>query len=138
LSFPHGWFSQKIQEYEVGNILYYLNSEESLPIIFVGDFNATQGSVTYDSVTRAGYESGHYVIHKREPIVSHLNHQKQAVCTDYIFSKLPEESNLRLNVLNAELLPSGISDNVWPESFTISDHRPLLVDFVFQIKPQNP
>ena len=57
-----------------------------IPIFLAGDFNGNHDNVT-EVLNHAGFLSTYFMVNQREPGVTHLNHRKQEVATDFIFMK---------------------------------------------------
>lgn len=117
--------SNHIQKDEAENICTIIKKDLiGFPVILCGDLNADEDSPVYQIIKLQGYISTHAQIHQREPKVSHKNHLKEDVLADYILYRNPS-SGTTIKPLEVSLLPENDCDSVWPNSFTISDHRPI-------------
>ena len=122
-------FARGIQEKEIGNLIGKLNTFQDRPIILCGDFNAEEDSVVYNIMKLGGYVSAFANVHNHEPAVTHRTHRNEDVLADYILYKNVSDTIPQVKATDSFLLPIEATDEVWLESFDISDHRPLVASF---------
>eukprot|EP00795_Rhopilema_esculentum_P006200 gene6200-11605_t len=94
---------------------------KDIPVFLAGDFNGSPSGPIYKFFSEHGFRSSYFNYHGREPLITHLDHNSSVLAVDYIFYRMPEE--LQCKVDDAYLVPRDRSDTEWPSDFTASDHR---------------
>lgn len=103
------------------------NNVEHVPVLLAGDFNGCPEDSVYSHVIESGFVSSFKTVHNREPGVTHRVYNGEEILVDYIFYKNSSPSCLVPK--QSTVLPAEYSDEVWPEEFTLSDHRMIMTDF---------
>jgi hypothetical protein len=106
-----------------------------------GDFNAN-GVEEKDNVCRLlgsqGWTSSFTQVHGNGAGVTHLTHRNEQLAVDFICQQhIPATldtstsapSYIHYQPTSAVVVPETVSHATWPASFTVSDHRPVLVTF---------
>eukprot|EP00730_Choanoeca_flexa_P014546 TRINITY_DN6399_c0_g1_i2.p1 TRINITY_DN6399_c0_g1~~TRINITY_DN6399_c0_g1_i2.p1 ORF type:complete len:310 (+),score=32.35 TRINITY_DN6399_c0_g1_i2:72-1001(+) len=127
LNFPHREAEEPVREGQARELLTAVASfgQGIENVLLMGDFNGTLDSSPCQIIQNDGYASSYGLVHAHEPHVTHRNHLGEQVGVDFIFTK----GLARYQPWAATVLPEHASDEAWPQGFTLSDHRPVLVDF---------
>lgn len=129
LTFPHHEFDYKLRFDQIRNFSAFLGKvQEGAPearMILCGDFNCCSIPAkdnVYRHLIGTGLRSTYYEMFGKEPGVTHLTHNNESHCVDFIFV------DNKMNVRKSFLCPSHLGDEKWTPEFTLSDHRPLVSD----------
>eukprot|EP00045_Choanoeca_perplexa_P003705 m.32747 g.32747 ORF g.32747 m.32747 type:complete len:310 (+) comp12183_c0_seq1:33-962(+) len=129
LNFPHSEADEPVRQLQTQQLMEaiadFQQQQQVDNVMLLGDFNGRLDSQPCQFVQQQGYASGYGLVHTQEPHVTHRNHLGEQVSVDFIFTnKLPG-----FTPWAATVLPEHASDEAWPQGFTLSDHRPVVVDF---------
>ncbi|EDO42100.1 predicted protein [Nematostella vectensis] len=113
----------------VSGIDKFLKQKElhSIPVILTGDFNSPETNPVYQFVKGSGFASSYKVVNGREAGVTHKDHRGRELSVDYIFYR--NSGSCAISPKSSIMLPQQYNDQVWPEEFTISDHRMIMTEF---------
>lgn len=136
LTFPHNAFDRRLRLTQIKKFVEMINEYQTkndllnkCSIILCGDFNAAcEDDPVYQFLGKQ-FQSSYFIVHRREPKVTHLTHRNEQLGVDFIFY----QSNV-LRPISSELIPHGCNEQMWNDTsgWTLSDHRGVLSKF--QIK----
>lgn len=154
LTFPHGLYDNVQRGKQIRTLTTSIdkyieqNSLTGIATFIVGDMNVDgdcNDDCVYQHLLATGYLSSYHKVHGQEPGVTHLTHRGTQLAVDYImYRQLPPDSTvsntshiLPVEPVNSIVLPEGTSNQVWPQHFKLSDHRPLLTTFAVCLQHDN-
>jgi len=134
LTFPHHSFDYKLRADQIRNFTTFLYGVHAkiapeAHLILCGDFNlCTRPEMdnVYRHLSGLGLRSAYCEAVGREPGVTHLTHADESHCVDFVFF------GKGMVVKKSYLHPSQLSDEKWSPEFTLSDHRPVVAEFVME------
>ena len=156
LSFPHNQRHVKIQFQQGEHLLEAIDlllaenpALKRWPIMLLGDWNAESTSPLFERLEAQGFRSTYRLLHAgAEPSVTHHAHNDRHFNPDSIWIRNPTHSASDLDAAQskstvcgmitpycAALLPVCLSSDQWPEpeDWSLSDHRPLRVQFTYSL-----
>eukprot|EP00484_Ammonia_sp_Unknown_P007085 CAMPEP_0197058152 /NCGR_PEP_ID=MMETSP1384-20130603/104733_1 /TAXON_ID=29189 /ORGANISM="Ammonia sp." /LENGTH=341 /DNA_ID=CAMNT_0042492807 /DNA_START=121 /DNA_END=1146 /DNA_ORIENTATION=+ len=114
-------------------------SKQSSVTILAGDFNCEIDEHESKQCIKDGYQSSFHVVNphmKGKKIVSHINHESQAVFVDHIFfqknANAEKEHSFSVKPVQSYLYPEQMKVDTWCDEWTLSDHRPVVTTFQLQ------
>ena len=138
LTFPHDSFDIELRLKQMTKFLQmideYINKLDLFDrcsIILCGDLNSPFENDPVYQLLNQYFKSSYCCVHGLEPLVTHLTHRNEELCTDFIFFR----SN-RLTPTSSELFPKDCDPSLWKNQqnnpWKLSDHRALQSDFEFK------
>lgn len=134
LTFPHNVYDRRLRLTQMKQFLHLIeeyqikkNLLNRCSVILCGDFNeAFDNDPVYQLMIQKSFQSSFFIVHGKEPKVTHLTHRNEQLGVDFIFY----QSNI-LQPISSDLIPHGCDQHKWQDSsgWNLSDHRAILTTF---------
>jgi mRNA deadenylase 3'-5' endonuclease subunit Ccr4 len=140
LTFPHNSYDRQLRLTQIKKFLSLINEYQiknnllnKCSIIFCGDFNGASDNDPVYQLLEEQFQSSYFIIHGKEPKVTHLTHRNEELGVDFIFY----QSNY-LQPISSQLIPHGSNEKIWNDStnWILSDHRAVLTTFQYKDNQQ--
>jgi mRNA deadenylase 3'-5' endonuclease subunit Ccr4 len=134
LTFPHNSFDRRLRLTQIKKFLELINEYQiknnilnKCSIILCGDFNGSSDDDSVYQFIEKQFQSSYFIVHGKEPKVTHLTHKNEQLGVDFIFY----QSNI-LQPISSELIPHGCDQHRWNDNsgWNLSDHRAVLTTFI--------
>jgi mRNA deadenylase 3'-5' endonuclease subunit Ccr4 len=140
LTFPHNSFDRQLRLTQIKEFLKLINEYQisnnllnKCSIILCGDFNAACDNDPVYQLLEKQFQSSYFIIHGKEPKVTHLTHRNEELGVDFIFYR----SNI-FQPVSSQLIPHGCNEQLWNDTtkWSLSDHRAVLTTFKYNENQQ--
>jgi mRNA deadenylase 3'-5' endonuclease subunit Ccr4 len=140
LTFPHNSYDRQLRLTQIKKFLSLINEYQiksnllnKCSIILCGDFNGPSDNDPVYQLLEKQFQSSYFIIHGKEPKVTHLTHRNEQLGVDFIFY----QSNI-LQPISSQLIPHGSNEQSWNDStnWMLSDHRAVLTTFKYKDNQQ--
>ncbi|CAF3585929.1 unnamed protein product [Adineta steineri] len=137
LTFPHNSFDRRLRLSQIKKFLELIHEYQvkhnllnNCSIILCGDFNSSwENDPVYQLVLEQQLQSSYFIVHKKEPGVTHLTHRDEQLGVDFIFYQ-----STIFQPISSELIPRGCDTHSWNDEskWNLSDHRAILTTFQYK------
>ncbi|CAF3491307.1 unnamed protein product [Rotaria sp. Silwood1] len=133
LTFPHDSFDRRLRLTQMKKFLELINEYQinnnllnKCSIIICGDFNSPCDNDPVYQLLEKQFQSSYFIVHGKEPKVTHLTHRNEELGVDFIFY----QSNT-FRPISSELIPRGCDEQKWNDTtgWNLSDHRAVISIF---------
>eukprot|EP00055_Hartaetosiga_balthica_P010810 m.47366 g.47366 ORF g.47366 m.47366 type:complete len:537 (-) comp7326_c0_seq1:22-1632(-) len=128
-SFPHSNFERQARLEQAKKLAVELDkfaAEHGVQTTLIsGDFNGDINSRACTLLRQQGYASVYGALHNKEIGVTHKTHRGEEVGVDFVFFRSLDDS---FRVKDAYACPRSLGADNWPDNFSLSDHRPIIVE----------